>query len=411
MPRRRQNSIGVMRWIDHWVGLPLCFLLGVLVSLVRKIRPRRPCAIRGTRPIVVFKFFGLGAIMQATPLLRAIRRRYPEAHLTFVSFAANEGLLRRLGLCDEVRIIRTGPPWQFVADTLRHVVWMRRRRVEAVLDLEFFSKFSTLVAFLSGAPVRIGFHLNDFWRYTLVTHPVYFNYYRHITDVYRQMAERLDVMIHDLRLSRIEPEPAAATACETLLREHGWAPGTPLLAVNVNAGDMSLERRWPIERFADVAATLLSRHAALRIVLTGSPDERDYVVTLVDRLPDGLRDRVIVAAGRWTLDELLGAFSRFRGFLTNDSGPMHLAASYDVPMVSLWGPGRPEFYAPRGALHRTIYQDYPCSPCLYMFTAFEGMWCGHEGWCMRAIEVPAVVEAVETMLTAAAARAERESLS
>ena len=68
-------------------------------------------------------------------------------------------------------------------------------------------------------------------------------------------------------------------------------------------------------------------------------------------------------------------------------------------MVSLWGPGRPEFYAPRTDHHRALYRDYPCSPCLYMFTTFEGMWCNHEGWCMLEIQAQAVVDAAEELLT------------
>ena len=76
---------------------------------------------------------------------------------------------------------------------------------------------------------------------------------------------------------------------------------------------------------------------------------------------------------------------------------MHFAAAQNVPMVSLWGPGRPAFYAPRLDNHRTIYSDCPCSPCLYMFTTFEGMWCQHQAWCMQAISVETVVEATDAI--------------
>ncbi|HOW19230.1 MAG TPA: hypothetical protein PLC79_09350, partial [Phycisphaerae bacterium] len=265
-----------MRWIDHWVGLPLCFVLAILVWVVRRILPKRRREISGNGTLVVLKFFGLGSIMQATPLLRAIRQQYPSARLAFVTFQANAGLLRRLRVCDELRIIRTDAPRHFVLDTLRQIIWLRRHRVEAVLDLEFFSKFSTLMAFLSGAHIRVGFHLNDFWRYTLVTHPVYFNYYRHITDVYQQMAARIGVTITDTQLSRIDPGEAARQSAERFLREHGWSPGIPLLGVNVNAGDMSLERRWPLERFAVLIHALLVRRPDLRVLLTGSPDEKEY---------------------------------------------------------------------------------------------------------------------------------------
>ena len=387
-----------MRWVDHWIGLPACFVLGALVTVARAVLPRRDRTISGNRTLAVFKFFGLGSITEATPLLRAIRQRYPESRLAFVTFEGNAALLERLDVCTDLRLIRTRSPLRFVGDVLAQIFWLRRHRVEAVVDLEFFSKFSTLLSFLSGAPVRVGFHLNDFWRRRLVTHPIYFNYYRHITDVYEQAARRLDVDITDRSLTAVDPGEDARHAVRGTLERNGWTPGNPLLGVNVNAGDMSLERRWPIENFATLIESLADRHPDLWIVLTGAPAEKAHVSTLADRLSPQSRQRVIDAAGLWSLDEFLAALSLFDAYLTNDSGPMHLAAAQGTPLVSLWGPGRPGFYAPHVPNHRIVYSDYPCSPCLYMFTTFEGMWCGHEGWCMRAIEPQTVLDEVETVL-------------
>lgn len=388
-----------MRWIDHWLGLPLCFCLGLMTTMARGLLPRRRRTITGERTLLVFKFFGLGSIVQISPLLRAIRSRYPSAKLVFLSFETNRSVLERLGACHEIRTLRTRSIFGFAIDTIRQLIWMHRSRVEVVLDLEFFSKYSTLMSFLSGAPVRVGFHLNDFWRYTLVTHPVYFNYYRHIQDVYGEVAERIDVQITEPALSRLDPTTEGRAFAERFLRDAGWTSGSALLGLNANAGDLSLERRWPKERFAELASELLRRHESLWIVLTGSASETEYVEQLARLIPGPVAARVINAAGKWSLDQLLGGLSFMTGFLTNDSGPMHLAASLELRMVSLWGPGRPEFYAPRSPRHRAIYANFACSPCLYMFTAFEGMWCGHEAWCMQAIETRTVLAAVEEMLS------------
>lgn len=406
-PGRTARSVGqgtgfgmaTMRWIDHWVGLPACFLLGLGVALARRLGVRRSRNISGTRPLAVYKFFGLGSVIEATPLLRAIRQRYPAARLIFVTFAENETLARQLGLCTDIRVIRTHSPWRFVADVLREMAWLNRVGVEAVIDLEFFSKFSTLFAFLSGARIRVGFHLNDFWRYTLLTHPIYFNYFRHITDIYREAGRRLDVPINDPRLARLNLPAEHGRAVLRWLALRGWSPPARLVGINVNAGRMSLERRWPLDRFADVARALLERHADLWIVLVGAPAERAYTQGLLAQLPAALHARVLVAAGDWSFTQFVAALDLFALFITNDSGPMHLAAAQGTPLISLWGPGRPDFYAPRSPQHRVLYGDFPCSPCLYMFTTFEGMWCHHEGWCMREILPPDVLAAAEELLS------------
>jgi ADP-heptose:LPS heptosyltransferase len=386
-----------MRWVDHWIGLPLCFVLGLACRIGRRLRraPTREPDL--SAPLAVFKFFGLGSFMQLTPLLRTLHDRRPAGRSVVVTFEANASLLSRLGACDDLLVIRTRSPWVFVRDVLATILWLRRRRPGIAIDLEFFSKFSTLLSYLSGAPVRIAYHLNDYWRHMLVTHPINYNYYRHISELYEQVATRLGLAVADRRLSRIALGEQDHHAVEAFLRQNGVSAGAPLIGVNVNSGDLALERRWPLDRFAELLEHLLTNHRDWFIVLTGSPGEIGYVTSLWQRLPQGLRHRVINSAGALTFEQFVALLTRTCVFVTNDSGPMHLAAAHGVPLVSLWGPQRPEFYSPGGGRHIAISQNYPCSPCLHMFTSFAGMWCNHEGWCMQAIETQRVVEAVEAV--------------
>ncbi len=394
-PRRR---LALMRWVDHWIGLPMCFVLGLFATIARKLGWRRSRQITGRRPLAVFKFFGMGSIAGIVPLLHALRRRYPNAPLVFFTFQNNEQLVRLLDAHTHLRIIRTDTPVHFICDVLREIVWMRRKKVEAVVDLEIFSKFSTLLSFAGGARVRSSFHLNDFWRYSLVTHPIYFNYYHHISDVYAQAAACMGATMEDRRLPRIQTSKQAKQAVSRFLQQHGWNYEHPVLGINVNAGELCPERRWPAERFIETIEQLHHHHPDLLFVLTGSRSEQPYVQSIINHLPPDAQKKSILAASQWSLEETIAALNHFTLFLTNDSGPMHLAAAQQIPMISLWGPGRPSFYAPRTEHHHVLYHDYPCSPCLYMFTTFEGMWCNHQAWCMQQIDVNEVVDTVNKML-------------
>jgi heptosyltransferase-2 len=395
---RRHGSLWLMKEVDLWLGLPLCTALGLLVRIRHRFWPRRSRPIREDGTLVVFKFFGIGTILESTALLAAIRRRYPGARLVFLTFKANEGLIRRLDLCTDVRVIRTRSPILFAFDTLRHVVWMRRHDVDAVVDLEFYSKFSTLMSVLGGARMRVGYHLNAFWRSSLLTHPVYFNYYRHVTSIFAQVGSRIDVPVPSGELRPIPVDEAARARVHETLRQRGWIGEQRLIGINVNAGELSLERRWPVERFAAVAETLLARHADVRVLLTGAPGEAEYVRTAYDRLSEAARERTLVTAGLWSLDEFVASLERVACYVTNDSGPMHIAAAQGVPLVTLWGPSRPDSWAPNAVRQEIIYENYPCSPCIHMFTTYEGMWCHHEGWCMQAIETAKVLSAIERVL-------------
>ncbi|HTM58468.1 MAG TPA: glycosyltransferase family 9 protein [Candidatus Udaeobacter sp.] len=395
---RRRGSLWLMKAVDLWIGLPLCTALGLVVSVRRRFFPRPARPIREDGTLVVSKFFGIGTILEATALLAAIRERYPRARLVFLTFKANEDLIRRLDLCTDVRVIRTRSPILFAVDTLRHVIWMRTRDVDAAVDLEFYSKFSTLMSVLGGARMRVGYHLNAFWRSSLLTHPVYFNYYRHVTSIFAQAGSRIDVPVLNNGLRPLPVDEGARARVQETLRRQGMEGELRLIGINVNAGELSLERRWPIERFAWVAESLLARHPDVRVLFTGAPGEAGYVRTAYDRLSEPARARAMVTAGVWTLDEFIAALGSMACFISNDSGPMHVAAAQGVPLVTLWGPSRPDSWAPPAKHHEILYENYPCSPCIHMFTTYEGMWCRHEGWCMQAIAGKPVLDAVERVL-------------
>lgn len=396
--KRSRSKFGLMKWIDHWVGLPLCFFFGLVSVLVRTIFGSRKRVISGQGTIAVFKFFGMGSIIEASPLLRAIRERYPEAQLVFVTFGGNEKLIGKLNFCDTVRVIRTKSPFVFIIDVFRQILWLRFRRVEAVIDLEFFSKFSTLLSFATRAPIRVGFHLNDFWRYSLITHPIYFNYFRHIADVYEHAGQELDVIITNKYLTPLPTDDESEQSALKFLGDHGFSSGMVLCGANINASELSHQRRWPVKYWAILLEKLLDSHEDMFLVLTGSHSERPYVMSLVDQIAERYKKRVIVAAGSTSFDEFLVLLKLFDVFITSDSGPLHMAAAQKTPTVSLWGPTRPDFYCPKSSNMRVVFADYHCSPCVCMFTTFAGMWCNDEAHCMQAIEPDKVLEEIESVL-------------
>ncbi len=390
-------NLKTMRKLDHFCGLPLCWIASFLTKLFRIISKPKKREVTGKGKIVVFKFFGLGSIIQTSPLLKAIKHTYPESSVLFLTFSSNEELVGRLDICDELIVIRTKNLMTFCLDVFAVLMKFWKIKPEVVIDLEVFSKFSTLMLFLSRAPIRVGFHLNNFWRYNIVTHPIYFNYFWHISEIYRHAGQQIGVNIENFSLSTIRVSEEENVVVKESLESLGWTQGRRLIGINVNAGDMSLERRWPTEKWHETINYILTKYPESMVILTGSPGERQYVENVL-QTGDMDRKRIKNMAGKWNLPEFSLALSSFDLFVTNDSGPVHLAATTSVPVISLWGPGRPQFYAPQVEGHRNLYANYQCSPCLYMFTSFEGMWCNHKGDCMNAITVDEVTQEIDTIL-------------
>src|SRR5713101_4638365 len=157
--------IAVMRNIDRYAGVPLCWMLGIVRTLFGRHTPSHEI-----RNILIVKFFGIGSIVLATPALSVLRNAYPHARIDFLTFESNRLLLERYLMIDHVLTIRASSLSRFLSDTFRIIVDLRRTSYDAVFDFEFFSKFSTLLSSLSGATHRIGFALPARWRAMHLTH-------------------------------------------------------------------------------------------------------------------------------------------------------------------------------------------------------------------------------------------------
>lgn len=377
-----------MRLIDHYLGGAVCLLLAGFACLQRLLfRPRPPVAMR---KILVTKYLGMGSILLATPTLRLLRQTYPDSQLTFLTFDSNANFAERLGVIDRVYRLRTGSLPAFVSDLFSVVRTLRREKFDLVLDLEFFSRFSTIVSYLSGAPMRVGYYLAMPWRSELLTHLVNYSPYRHITEVFASQLAPLGLEVRDFSLIPPQVPAAAAERVRTLLHKEGFTSGERLIVVNVNASELAIERRWPAENFI----ALLSVIAAMpgrRAVLTGAATEAEYVAALHARLPAEAQRSVVNLAGRLSIEEFIALLTGAALCITSDSGPLHIAAALGLPTVSFFGPETPTRYGPVGDNHLVFFTNLYCSPCLSVYNA-KRAGCRGEIRCMQSIEAETVIE-------------------
>ncbi len=378
-----------MKTIDHYLGIPVCLFLDI-VQRLREIFPRQH--VRVYRRILVMKFFGMGTILLASPMLRAIKARHPDATIGFLTFESNRDIVMRLGLVDEVYTLRTGTLRQFAGDLLRSIRVIRRSRYDVTIDMEFFSKFSTIITYLSGSPVRIGYFMRQLWRGDLLTEQIYYNHFKHITEVIGALAVPLDVRITDGTIQRPMISSSDLERASELLTSEGVDSNELLIAFNVNVSDLSLERRWPKEHFQQLAAALLLELDA-RLLFVGGAGDISYVNEVI--APFAGNDRVIALAGKTSLGELLGVMTHCDLFITNDSGPLHLAASLGLPTVSFFGPETPVLYGPRGGDTLIFHEELYCSPCLNVFNVKTAP-CAGRNLCLSAIKVDTVLTSIRS---------------
>jgi len=376
--------------LDLIIGLPLC-TLAFLVSLPLRPFRRRPAT--PVRRILVIKFLGLGSVLLATPLLRRLRETWPDARITFLTFAPNAELVRRLDCVDDVLVVRRTGLFTLLFSVPTLLLALRRERFDLALDLEFYSRLSNLVSWASGARQRLGFFVRARWRGSLLTDPVYFNptlpYGRAVLALLKPLG--LDEATPE-RLVAPEVTPLENAAARARLTELGVPASGAVVIVNVNASDLCDERRWPGERYARLVDRFRGEIARVdAFVFIGAPGECAAVRQVIDLVGPAARALCIDVSGRTNLVELIVLLQGAVLLVTNDSGPLHLAAALRIPTVSLYGPETPALYGPVGENHLIFYAGHWCSPCLSVYNAKIAM-CHGENECMRRITLDEVVQ-------------------
>lgn len=367
----------------------------------------------------------VGDAVMTTPALQRLRERFPSAHITLFTDQKLAGLWEQHPSIDALMTFTTG---QSVWSVARRLV---EGRFEAALVLPN-SPRSALEPWLARIPERVG--LARPWRGWLLTRPVpprsgsvhlrprsrgeirrriraseapprFGSAAHHIHD-YLHLVAALGANPAPLppRLM-IGAEEVRSVAAKFGLPAGGADAGS-LIGLNPGA-QYGPAKRWPIERWAEVACHLEAQMSCTWLIFGGPADQEqagkiEYLIrerrrTLATRSAPAPATRsgvVINVAGRTSLRELCALVKSCRVLLTNDSGPMHVAAALQRPVVVPFGSTSPELTGPGlpgDSLHRLLSAQAPCSPCFRRT-------CPIDFRCMTGITVDQVVAAVRLAL-------------
>jgi ADP-heptose:LPS heptosyltransferase len=368
--------VDTMRRIDFWAGVPLCFLATLLLRVWRLFRP----AVSALPKKVLFvELSEMGSAILADPAMRKIKRE-ADAELFFVIFAQNRASLALLGTvpAENIFTLRAGGMLGLVVDTLRFLVWVRRRQIDTVIDLELFSRFTALLTGASGAANRVGFYSfynEGLYRGELLTHRVLYNPHIHIAKNFVALINALlspasevpysKTLVPDseIVLEKADIPESAREEARTVVSRHAadFQPSRQkLVLINPNASELLVQRRWPPENYAALIRLVLGADPLALVLITGAPAEREEAGRLTAAVGD---ERCVNFAGATSFAQLPALYSISHLMVTNDSGPAHFAAVTDLPTFVIFGPETPALY---GALGRTtpIYAGLACSPCV-----------------------------------------------
>jgi ADP-heptose:LPS heptosyltransferase len=172
-------------------------------------------------------------------------------------------------------------------------------------------------------------------------------------------------------------------------------PDTPLFLLNPNAGDLLPLRRWPGERYVELARQILEKYPEVRVGFTGAPPEAPETNQMVREVGSS---RCFSLAGRTTLRELLVLYTLAEILVTNDSGPAHFATLTPIHVVTLFGPENPALFSARTPRNIALWAGVACSPCVSAYNNRQSP-C-RNNVCMQSICVEQVMDEVSRIYEA-----------
>ena len=326
----------------------------------------RTLLIRGTNWV--------GDSILSLPALKQARLNFPQAKITLLVLPWVAGIYEGCSAVDEIWLYDREDLYRGMSGKLRLIRELRERRFDAALLFQNAFEAAALTR-LAGIPVRAGYDRDG--RGWLLSHKVAVD--PHVSRLHQTYyyIDLLEQLLGGFRTATsLEPRPTSAFAAEampditltvsagrkcaarTRLQSHGVDFNRTVVGVNPGAFYGSA-KRWLSERYATVLDRLIDERQA-SVVIFGSPNE----VAIAEAIQSGMRRQPVILSGRTELSELIAMIACCDLFLTNDSGPMHLAAALRVPTLAIFGSTDEIATGPMSPVAVVLNKRVECSPCL-----------------------------------------------
>jgi heptosyltransferase-3 len=377
-----------IKYLDRYVGILLCFFLGVVDQFIELFLPAN--SVVAVKKILLIKFWGIGNIVLLLPIMKAVRERYPNAKIIFLTLQTNQELFEDNPYIDQAIFIDVRTIFRFFSSFVTSFLELWREQIDLALDFEQFARISTLFIFLIRAKQRIGFDTERQGRGILYTVRVPYTSDRHMSDIFADIA--LSAGVYNISRENVHFPLSSEDkqVVKTFLAET-CSSQRPLIGMHIGSGDNFIGRRWPQENFARLADILIKEYHA-QIVFTGTSKEHSLIKSTIALI----HHPVVNACNKFSIRAFAAFIQVCDLFFSNDTSAVHLASALEAPIAAFYGPNTPLLYGPLSRRQFVFYKQLPCSPCITNTNA-KTSFC-RIPVCIRNITVEEVIETLRPYL-------------
>lgn len=328
--------IKLERFIDRYVGNVLCFILGIFTTTPGVLAPKK---------IIVVKLWAVGESVLTLPMIHLLKKKYPEAQIDVFTRKRNKDVYMDDTDVTNVFLFEDKPFRLF-------------KKYDVAIDCEPYLNVSALFSFFL-ARYALGF--DHGMRARLYTHKIHYNDEQHVVQTYCDLLRFFDIFERPTELVRLGYEDIANKNALRLLQERkikGF-----LVGFCCGAAESGQGRKWAKERFAQLAEKLILEYNAT-VLLVGSPSEKELNEQVFLLVNKKYQKKIYNLAGLTNLKESFVLIEQCDLFISNDTGPMHIAAAQGVRTIGLFGPNTPVRFGPFGKKNGFIYKPTLSKPCI-----------------------------------------------
>ena len=350
-------DIDKIRIIDYYIGIPIIQFLR-LFKIKKKELKNKP------KKILLIKFFGIGNLVMSSPVFYHIKNKYTNAEIHYLTLKNNEDVLKCYKkYVDKIKYIDIKD--NIILATLKLINDLRKENYDVIIDLDQFSRYSAIISFLINKNFSIGFKTRGAYRHYLYDHIIEYMGNKHIVEEFLDLLEPLGIKPNkNIKLIPLETDNTSKKKVDEFLTKHGFID-KKIIGIHTGTSENAPQRKWPY--FKELIEKILLETDCY-IVLTAGPKEYSECDNLINSLnvDEKYKERIIVSKGI-SLKELPELIKRFVLYISNDTGPLHIAAAQGVFVIGLYGPNTPKLYGPYTKNCYVFYKNLPCSPCITNF--------------------------------------------
>ncbi len=330
--------------------------------------------------LLVIRPGGIGDAVLLLPALKALKEHFKNSEIEILAEKRNAGLLEVSPYINKVHLYDSRPPFGLFK-TLSD-------NYDIVIDTEQWHRLSAVVAYLTRAPVRVGFSTNE--RSELFTHNVSYSQEQYEANSFLNLVSAITGEYYDF--NKNEPFiPIDSGLIERFDNSIQVLRKTCKSVIGIFTGATIAERRWELASFVELSSSL--SQDGVGIVIIGGKEDVDGSKRIEEVVGKSM---TINYAGRTSLLETAAIISRLDSFVSSDTGLMHIAFGVGTPTVSLFGAGIQRKWAPVGNSNIVINKNPPCSPCT---TFGYTPKCPYDVRCLSDIRVEEVKESVLSLIS------------